>query len=147
MVLFPKWDRKGLSLVGSRSSCPGAGAASKAIYGLHPRGSRATATCKHGKRFVSCRKSWNLGIKSKKDPRKRLHLPFAVPLSSLISPSKMILKSYQCFFASGNKQHQLPVTHHFSSAEAMRNQNTRHTRHTVNLPVLNCQEHPKQCCS
>lgn len=56
-----------ISPVGQEGSCPGAGAASKAIHGLHPQGSRAAATWKHGQRSLPCRKSWNLGINSKEE--------------------------------------------------------------------------------
>lgn len=113
--------------------------------GLKPM-SRAWARCKHGNIFLSCRWSRNLGIKSKEGSKEEAPFSFCCStVHSLILPSKMILKSYQCPFVSLNKQYQLP--HHFSSTEALRNKNTRHTRHTVNLLLLKFQKHPKQYCS
>lgn len=122
----------------------------RTTYGLHHLGlkpmSRAWARCKHGNIFLSCRWSRNLGIKSKEGSKEEAPFSFCCStVHSLILPSKMILKSYQCPFVSLNKQYQLP--HHFSSTEALRNKNTRHTRHTVNLLLLKFQKHPKQYCS
>lgn len=116
-------------LVDSWSSCPGAASAFKGTShkdylwapssGLKPT-SRARATCKHSNRFLSRRKSWNPGIKSKEGTKEKAPFSFCCsPVHSLISPSKMILKSYWCPFVSVNKQYQLP--HHSSSTEALRN--------------------------
>lgn len=72
-------------VVDSQSSCPGAvsafkGASHKDYLWAPSSGlklmSRARARCKHGNRFLSHRKSWNLGIKSKEGSKEEAPFSF-----------------------------------------------------------------------
>lgn len=151
--LFTQEDRKGFSLAGQPSSCPGAVSTFKdashkdylwaSSSGLKPT-SRAWATSKHINKCFILQKIMESGNKKEGGIQGRGSIFLCCsPVPHLAFQDD--LKSYQCLFVSVNKQYQFP--HHFSSTEALRNSNTRHTGHTVNLPLLNFQKHPKQHCS